>query len=144
MLAVEVVKIKAALQKEAKKKVEVHALVFNEGLNQLKSDISKKLFCDYNEAHVTVTDLKEYIEKFSKKYQLKPEHQSQLEEYNYSSEDFKITLKSLANLLNMSGKTHIILMDEVDLKNVTVQKESTKERNQIEGLNHSTIERLKV
>ena len=129
LAAVEVVKIKAALQKVSKQEVEVHALVFNEGLNQLKSDISKKLFCDYNEAHVTVTDLKEYIEKFSKKYQLKPEHQSQLEEYNYSSEDFKITLKSLANLLNMSGKTHIILMDEVDLKNVTVQKESTKERN---------------
>ena len=127
-MAVEVAKIKAALQKDAKRDVEVHAFVFNEGLNQLKSDINEKYFCDYEETDAT--DLKKYIEKFSKKYQLKPEHQSQLEEYKESSEDFKMTLKSLANLMNMSGKTHIILMDEVDLKNILGKEEPTEERNQ--------------
>ena len=127
MLAVEVVKIKAALQKEAKKKVEVHALVFNEGLNQLKSDMNEKYFCDYDDTEVT--DLKIYIKMFSNKYELKPEHQSELEEFKNSSEDFKLTLKSLANQLNMSGKTHIILVDEVDLNIVTTKEESKEERN---------------
>ena len=127
LLAVEVVKIKASLQRDAKKKVEVHALVFNEGLNQLKSDMNEKYFCDYDDTEVT--DLKIYIKMFSNKYELKPEHQSELEEFKNSSEDFKLTLKSLANQLNTSGKTHIILIDEVDLNIVTTKEESKEERN---------------
>ena len=56
-------------------------------------------------------------ELFSEISQLAPEQQSRLEEYNVSSraDDFKMTLKSLASQLDQSGKTHIILVDEVDL-----------------------------
>ena len=84
--------------------------------------MNEKYFCDYDDTEVT--DLKIYIKMFSKKYELKPEHQSELEEFKNSSEDFKLTLKSLANQLNTSGKTHIILIDEVDLNIVTTKEES--------------------
>ena len=75
-----------------------------------------------------VTDIKKFIELFSNNYQLKPEHQSQLEEYKDSSEDFKMTLQYLASKMNQSGKTHIILIDEVDLKNV-LSRELSKENH---------------
>merc|ERR1712038_981556 len=114
LMASEVVKIKVAQQIALKKEVEAHTFVFHEGLNQLKSDIGKIWFFGYDETNVTLTDLKKYVELFSETYQLTPEQQSRLEEYNDSSDDFKMTLQSLASQLNQSGKTHIILIDEVD------------------------------
>ena len=42
---------------------------------QLKSDMNEKYFCNYDESDAT--DLKIYIEMFSKKYNLKPEHESE-------------------------------------------------------------------
>ena len=108
MMAAEIVKIKVAQNIALKKEVEAHTFVFHEGLNQLKSDIGKIWFFGYDETNVTLTDLKKYVELFSEKYQLTPEQQSRLEEYNDSSDDFKMTLQSLANQLNQSGKTHII------------------------------------
>ena len=96
-MAAEVVKIKVAQQITLKKEVEAHTFVFHEGLNQLKSDIGKIWFFGYDETNVTLTDLKKYVELFSEKYQLTPEQQSRLEEYNDSSDDFKMTLQSLAN-----------------------------------------------
>ena len=128
-MAAEVVKIKVAQQITLKKEVEAHTFVFHEGLNQLKSDIGKIWFFGYDETNVTLTDLKKYVELFSEKYQLTPEQQSRLEEYNDSSDDFKMTLQSLANQLNQSGKTHIILIDEVDLRNVTSKEEPIKQNN---------------
>ena len=126
MIAAEVVKIKVAQQHFRKKEIEVHAFVFHDKLNQLKADINKKWLCGYN--LTKITDIKKFIEQFSNRYQLKPEQKSQLEEYENSSEDFKVTLQSLANKINQSGKTHIIFVDEVDLKNVISQK-AIKENN---------------
>ena len=128
MMAAEIVKIKVAQQNTLKKDVVAHTFVFHEGLNQLKSDIGKIWFSGYDETNVTLTDLKKYVEQFSETYQLTPEQQSRLEEYNDSSDDFKLTLQSLASQLNQSGKTHIILIDEVDLRNVT-SKESNEQKN---------------
>ena len=157
-MAAEVVKIKVAQQIELKNEVKAHTFVFHEGLNQLKSDMGKIWFFGYDETEVTLTDLKEFIEfkqyysrisqklhtnilkqvgtrfpkeLFSVTYQMTPEQQSQLEEYTNSSDDFKMTLQALANQLNQSGKTHIILIDEVDLRNVTSKDESI-ERNNLE------------
>ena len=127
MMAAEVVKIKVAQQIAQKEDVEAHTFTFHERLNQLKSDIGKIWFFGYDETNVT--DLKKYVERFSKSYQLTPEQQSRLEEYDHSSDDFKMTLQSLARQLNQSGKTHIILIDEVDLRNVTLQGESIKGDN---------------
>ena len=126
MIAAEVVKIKVDQQNGRKKEVELHAFVFHDKLNQLKSDIKKKWLCSCKMTNVT--DIKKFIEQFSNRYELKPEHQSQLEEYMESVEEFKATLQSLASRLNQSGKTHIILIDEVDLKNVILQ-DSIKEKN---------------
>ena len=85
MLAAEVVKIKVAQQIALKKEVKAHTFVFHEGLNQLKSDIGKIWFFGYDETNFTLTDLKKYVELFSKTYQLTPEQQSRLEDYNDSS-----------------------------------------------------------
>ena len=128
-MASEVVKIKTAQQIALKKEVEAHTFVFHEGLNQLKSDIGKIWFFGYDDTDVELTDLKKYIELFSETYQLTPQQQSRLEEYNESSDDFKLTLQSLASHLNQSGKTHIILIDEVDLMNVISQEESMEKNN---------------
>ena len=130
-MASEVVKIKVAQQIALKKEVEAHTFVFHEGLNQLKSDIGKIWFLGYNDTDVELTDLKKYLESFSETFQLTPQQQSRLEEYNDSSDDFKLTLQSLASHLNQSGKIHIILIDEVDLRNVISQEESMK-RNTLE------------
>ena len=127
-MAAEIVKNKVAQQIALKKEVEAHTFVFHEGL---KSDIGKIWFFGYDDTNVTLTDLKKYVELFSETYQLTPEQQSRLEEYNDSSDDFKMTLQSLASQLNQSGKTHIILIDEVDLRNVTSQDESIQ-RNDLE------------
>ena len=70
-MASEVVKIKVAQQIALKKEVEAHTFVFHEGLNQLKSDIGKIWFSGYDETNITCTDLKTYVELFSKKYHLK-------------------------------------------------------------------------
>ena len=118
-IAAEVLKIKAAQLHGRKKEVELHAFVFHDKLNQLKSDINKRWLYGYKMTNVT--DIKKFIDQFSKTYQLKPEFQSQLEEYKDSLEDFKMTLQSLAGRINQSGKTHIILIDEVDLKYVISQ-----------------------
>ena len=119
-LASEVVKIKVAQQHFAKNEVQIHAFVFHDKLNQLKADINKKWLCDVKMTNIT--DIKKFIGKFSNQYQLKPEHQNQLEEYRESSEDFKLTLQSIASRMDQSGKTHIIIIEEVDLKNVTSQE----------------------
>ena len=87
MMASEVVKIKVAQQIALKKDVEAHTFVFHEGLNQLKSDFGKIWFFGYDETNVT-TDLKKYVELFSETYQLTPEYQSLLEDFNESSDDF--------------------------------------------------------
>ena len=126
MIAAEVVKIKVDQQIGRKNEVEFHAFVFHDKLNQLKSDIKKKWLSGCKMTNVT--DIKKFIEQFSNRYELKPEHQSQLEEYKDSSEDFKMTLKSLASRMNQSGKTHVILIDEVNLKNVLSQ-DSSMENN---------------
>ena len=93
LMASEVVKIKVAQQIALKKEVEAHTFVFHEGLNQLKSDIGKIWFFGYEDTDVELTDLKKYIELFSETYQLTPQQQSRLEEYNESSDDFKLTLQ---------------------------------------------------
>ena len=98
-IAAELLKIKADQQNGRKKEVELHAFVFNDKLNQLKSDLKRKwLSCC---KMTNVTDIKKFIELFSNNYQLKPEHQSQLEEYKDSSEDFKMTLQYLASKMNL-------------------------------------------
>ena len=122
LMASEVVKIKVAQQIALKKEVEAHTFVFHEGLNQLKSDIGKIWFFGYEDTDVELTDLKKYLELFSETYQLTPQQQSRLEEYNDSYDDFKLTLQSLASHLNQSGRIHIILIDEVDLRNVISQE----------------------
>ena len=65
------------------------------------------------------TDLKQYSRQIAKEHEMKPEEIGQLTEYDRSPEDFKDTLMKVASLLNESNKTHLILMDEVELKNVT-------------------------
>ena len=65
MMAAEIVKIKVAQQITLKKDVVAHTFVFNEGLNQLKSDMGKIWFSGYEETNVTLTDLKKYVEQFS-------------------------------------------------------------------------------
>ena len=59
-MAAEAAKIKAAQQIAIKKEVEAHTFVFHEGLNQLKSDIGKIWFYDYEETNTT--DLMKYVE----------------------------------------------------------------------------------
>ena len=108
-----------AQQKEGHKKVELHAFVYNEKLNQLKSDLEKIWLCDYQ---LIVTDLKKYVEQFCRNHQLEPEQQSQLEEYDDSPDDFRTTLRCLSHHLNQSGTFHIILIDEVDLNNVVAEE----------------------
>ena len=104
--------------REAHRDVKVHtfAFVYNERLNQLKSDLGKRWLAGLDE--VIVTDLKKYADQFSRQHDLKPEEQSQLEDYQDSPEDFRKTLISIATQLNQSGETHVVLMDEVELKNV--------------------------
>ena len=113
-------KIKFAQEKIRKREVEIHAFVFHDKLNQLKADINMKWLFGYELTNIT--DIKKFIDQISSKYQLKPEHQSQLEEYKESSEDFKMTLQYLSSRLNQSGKTHIILIEEVELKNIISPK----------------------
>ena len=71
-MAAEAAKIKMAQQKEEHKQVELHAFVYNEKLNQLKSDLEKIWLCDYQ---LIVTDLKKYVEQFCRNHQLEPEQQ---------------------------------------------------------------------
>ena len=68
MMAAEVVKIKVAQQIAQKEDVEAHTFTFHERLNQLKSDIGKIWFFGYDETNVT--DLKKYVERFSKTYSI--------------------------------------------------------------------------
>ena len=131
-MASEAVKIKLAQLKYSQNiveihAVEIHAFVFNEKLKQLKSDLSEKWFLGYEE--IIPTDLKKYLEQFYKDHNVKPERQSELEQFDYSSDEFKETLTSVAQKLNLDGKIHIILMDEVDLKNVMPSEKSTLKNN---------------
>ena len=124
MVVSEIVNIKEAQMIEIHKEVEKHVFSYDERLNQLKYDFMTKWVpgCE-------ATDLKTYLGQIAKEKGLKPEELSQLEEFHSSPEDFKHTLNSVASLLNQSGKTHIILMDEVDLKNVASKKPSETDRN---------------
>ena len=105
----------------------VLAFTYNEKLNQLKSDLDEKWL--YGHDQVRITDFKKYLEQFSKEYKLKPEDQSQLEEYDDSPEDFKEALKTVAHQLNESGNTYIIFMDEVDLINVVPEKSTSHDEH---------------
>ena len=119
-MASEAVKIKLGQLRGAHNHVKVHtfAFVYNERLNQLKSDLGKRWLAELDD--LNVTDLKRYTEAFSREHNLKPEDQSELEDYQDSPEDFRKTLISIATHLNQTGETHVVLMDEVELKNVNV------------------------
>ena len=117
MIAVEAFKIMVAKAKLAGFDMEMHTLVYDEKLNQLKHDLEMKWLFQYDGANVT--DLKKYLDEFAKLNQINPEGKSLLEDFHSTKDDFRETMTFLARKLNDSYKVHIILMDEVELKNVT-------------------------
>ena len=96
--------------------MEMHTLVYDEKLNQLKHDLAKKWLFQHEGARAT--DLKKYLDEFAEIHDIEPDKKSQLEDYTSTQDDFKETMTFLARKLNESGKVHIILMDEVELQNV--------------------------
>ena len=117
MIAVEAFKIMVAKAKLAGFDMEMHTLVYDEKLNQLKHDLEMKWLFQHDGANVT--DLKKYLDEFAKLNQINPEGKSLLEDFHSTKDDFRETMTFLARKLNDSYKVHIILMDEVELKNVT-------------------------
>ena len=107
--------------------MEMHTLVYNEKLNQLKHDFAKKWLFQHEGANIT--DLKQYLVEFAKIHDIEPEVKSRLEDYASTQDDFRETMTFLATKLNESGKVHIILMDEVDLKIVTATGSTTFDDN---------------
>ena len=116
MMAAEAFKIMVAQAILAGLDMEMHTLVYDEKLNQLKHDFEEKWLFQHDGA--IASDLKEYLKEFAKIHRIKPEERSQLEDYTSTQDDFRETMTFLGEKLNESGKVHIILMDEVDLKNV--------------------------
>ena len=118
MIVSEIVKIKEAQLLNAHKNVEKHVFSYDEKLYQLKHDLMNKWVpgCES-------TDLKMYSQQIAREHEMKPEEIGQLTEYDRSPEDFKDTLTKVASILNASNKTHVILMDEVELKNVSNEGE---------------------
>ena len=123
MVASEIVDIKEAKLKCIQREIETHVFSYDERLHQLKHDLTNRWVpgCE-------AMDLKTYFRQVGKEQELKPEELGQLDEFDNGPEDFKDTLMSVANLLNQSNKTHIILIDEVDLKNV-ISNSPEKYRN---------------
>ena len=117
MIAVEAFKIMVAKAKLTGFDMEMHTLVYDEKLNQLKHDLEMKWLFQHDGANVT--DLKKYLDEFAKLHQINPEGKSLLEDFHSTKDDFRETMTFLARKLNDSYKVHIILMDEVELKNVT-------------------------
>ena len=125
MIAVEAFKIMVAKAKLDGLDMEMHSLVYDEKLNQLKHDLEKKWLFQFEGA--IASDLKEYLKEFAKIHQINPEGKSQLEDFHSTKDDFRETMTFLARKLNDSGKVHIILMDEVELQNVA----SIKSKNDL-------------
>ena len=114
MIAVEAFKIIVAQTKLSGLDMEMHTLVYDEKLNQLKHDFAKRWLFQHDGANAT--DLKKYLDDFAKSHEIKPEEKSQLEDYTSTRDDFRETMTFIARKLNESGKVHIILMDEVELQ----------------------------
>ena len=123
-MASEAFKIKIAQLKMLGNDFETHVLVYDELLNQLKHDFDEKWLFGWQDNSHAATDLKKYLDDFAKIHRLKPDEKSQLEDYSSTQGDFRETMIFIAKKLNESGKSHIILMDEVDLNNVVASVKS--------------------
>ena len=106
MIAVEAFKIMVAKAILGGLDMEMHTLVYDEKLKQLKHDLNEKWLFQHEGA--IASDMKECLKEFAKTHMLKPEDQSQLEDYTSSQDDFRETMTFLARKLNESGKVHII------------------------------------
>ena len=118
---------------KAHKAPEIRLFAYNEKLEQLKCDFKQKWLREYDETEIPVAaDLEIFLKQFSDEHNLKTEIRSQLEEYDDSPQDFKETLIEVAKKLNQDGKTYIILIDEVNLKNVLHLENFNAEEKEIE------------
>lgn len=116
MIAAEAFKIMVSKEILGGFDMEMHILVYDEKLKQLKHDLEEKWLFQHEGA--IARDLKFYLKEFAQLHRIKPEDQSQLEDFDSTQDDFRETMIFLARKLNESGKVHIILMDEVELQNV--------------------------
>ena len=127
MTAAEVVKIIWAikLEENSSEIIDVYALSYNENFDELIRNLKSKWFQDYNLN--MISSFYFFMGEFSARYDLDQEEKQIMQTFpiNYP-EELKAVLTTIAKHLQKSGKTSIIMIDEMCIEDamVGIEKET--------------------